>query len=66
MSDNIIQITREQAQSIHFFIRFSLECAWDRYTDRYICEMSEEDGMRRMNPEMYDFAEELEKLLEKE
>lgn len=66
MNSETIQITRDRARDIHFFIRFSLEREWDRYTDRYICEMSEEDGMRKMNPEMYDFAEELEKLLEKE
>jgi hypothetical protein len=62
IDENTIAFTQDEANSIHEFIRNSLEWAWDRHTSCYICNDSLEAGMRRMNPEMYDFAEQLNKL----
>ena len=55
-----IIITDQEAEAIKEFIRSSLYRAWDRYTDNVICEgTSWEDGMRQMDPEMYDIADQL-------
>lgn len=62
-----IEITKEQAQAIVYFIRSNLERSWDRYTDKFIVDDGETDeqGMRRMDPGAYDLADVLEqKLLE--
>ena len=59
LDDNTIAITQDELDSIQWFIRTALDRAWDHHTDTYICEDSREDGMRRMNPEMYDMAEEM-------
>ena len=60
----MIQITTEEAQNIYDFIRSTLYNDWDRYTDVYICRDSLEDGMRRMCPELYDFANELQRRID--
>jgi hypothetical protein len=62
LNENEIIISQEEANDIYFFIRSSLDRQWDRHTDHYICNDSWEDGMRRMDPEMYDFAEQLNSL----
>lgn len=58
IDENTIQITQEELDMIQNFINNSLDQKWNRYTDHYICEGETwEEGKRRMNPEMYDFAE---------
>lgn len=55
-----IAITEQEADAIYDFIRYQLDRAWDRYTDHVIVEKTSwDDGMRRMDPKMYDFANEL-------
>lgn len=52
-----IVITQEELDSIQSFIRSSLNSDWDSYTSNYICPgVTDEEGMRRMDPEMYDMA----------
>ena len=58
-SEGMIELTDSEAQDIADFIRRSLDRAWDRHTDTFICTESWEDGMRRMDPEMYDLADAL-------
>ena len=62
IDDDTIALTQSELYDIRHFIRSSLDKEWDRYTDIYICSDKWEEGMRRMNPEMYDMAEEMSKL----
>lgn len=63
IDDDKIEITQAEADAIREFIRRSLDRAWDRYTDRVIVEKTSwEDGMRQMDPEMYDMADRFEQL----
>lgn len=62
ISDTEIALTQEELDNIRWFIDNSLDREWDRYTDTYICSDSWEDGKRRMNPEMYAMAEQMEKI----
>ena len=58
-----IELTPKEAQSISDFIRNALHREWDSYTDHVIVEnTSWEDGMRRMDPKMYDMSNTLEQL----
>lgn len=52
LNDNEIVLTRE-------FIDRSLDRRWDDYTNTFICRDSWEDGKRRMDPEMYDMAQQM-------
>lgn len=61
-SENTIEITDEEARMITYFIQHSLERAWDRHTDNYICTCSWTEGVRSMDPEMYDFGSQLEQI----
>lgn len=58
-----IALTLEEAAEIASFINMALESDWDRYTDHVITRESHETGVRRMNPELYDMAQELYKIL---
>jgi hypothetical protein len=58
-----ICLTEAEARDIHAYIRSSLSREWDNYSSHVICTDGHEAGMRRMNPEMYDFAEQLEKII---
>lgn len=60
----MIQITKQEAEAIVCFIRQALSREWDSYTDRYICSVPEEVGMRRMDPDMYDWAERLQLIID--
>ncbi len=61
IDENSIKITNEELRDIADFIRNSLDRYWDHYTDTYCMKgISWEDGMRRMNPEMYDLAAKME------
>lgn len=58
-----IALTDEEATNLRLFIDGMLDRAWDRYTDHVIVEnTSWEDGKRRMDPDMYDFAHEIQRL----
>lgn len=60
--DGSLTLTAEEADMIEYFIDRSLDSAWDRYTSNYICEgVSLEDGMRRMDSDLYDIMEEMRK-----
>jgi hypothetical protein len=52
-----IVVTQAELDNIREFIRSTLNHDWDNYTSNYICPgVSDEDGMRRMDPAMYDMA----------
>jgi len=55
LADDRIALTEEELDNIRTFIWNSLYSDWDQYTNNVICSDSLENGMRRMNPEMYDF-----------
>lgn len=59
INDEEIILTQDEINDIHEFIRDTLYREWDHYTDRYICSDPLEEGMRRMDPMMYDFAKKL-------
>lgn len=59
IDENTIAITDDELIEIRDFIRNALQSDWDHYTDTYICRESWEEGMRRMNPRMYDMAEQM-------
>lgn len=59
ISDTEIALTQEELDNIRSFIDNSLDREWDRHTDIFICEDPWEAGKRRMNPEMYDMAEQM-------
>ena len=55
--NDTFQIDGEDLRNIREFIRSTLYSDWDRYTDHHICpNVPLEEGMRRMNADMYDFA----------
>ena len=62
ISDTEIALTQGELDNIRWFIDNSLDREWDRYTDTYICSDSWEDGKRRMNPEMYAMAEQMQQI----
>lgn len=56
----MIIISEKEADDIITFIRGTLYSEWDQYTNTRIASAkTTEDGMRQMNPDMYDFANEL-------
>ena len=57
IDEDTIAITQGELDDIREFIRSSLDRQWDRHTDTHICTDSWENGMRRMDPEMYDFMQ---------
>jgi len=59
LDDDTIALTQEELDNLRDFIRDSLHREWDHYTDHHLTKTSWEDGMRRMNPEMYDFANQI-------
>lgn len=59
IDENTIAITDDELTDIRDFIRRTLDSDWDHYTDTYICRDSWEEGMRRMNPRMYDMSEQM-------
>lgn len=60
INNTCIAITNEEAQDIADFIRTALERDWDHHTNIYICRDKHEDGVKRMNPEMYELMQNLE------
>jgi hypothetical protein len=60
LNDNEIILSNEELDSIREFIRSTLDSDWDQHTNRfYGCKETNEEGMRRMGPTMYDIANEM-------
>ena len=60
INHNEIVITQFELDNIRLFIRSALAHDWDGYTANYICPgVTNEEGMRQMDPEMYDMAQEM-------
>lgn len=60
IDENNISLTNEELLDIRELIREHLDMRWDHYTDTFIItKTSWEDGMRSMNPKMYDMANEM-------
>lgn len=60
LEDGTISLTQDEIDNIRTFIDSALDRDWDHHTDHYICENTTwEQGKRRMDPEMYDMAEQL-------
>jgi hypothetical protein len=57
IDENNISLTNEELLDIRELIREHLDMRWDHYTDTFVIEKTSwEDGMRSMNPKMYDMA----------
>jgi hypothetical protein len=55
-----IIITQSELDNIRDFIRSELASQWNSYTETFIdFTTSDEDGMRRMDPDMYDMAQQM-------
>lgn len=60
INDDTITLTSAEADMIAAFIFESLYRDWDRHTDHYICiNVTLDDGMKRMDPQMYEFMQRL-------
>lgn len=56
-------ISEDGLNKIAEFIRHTLDSRWDDYTNRYYgIKESNEEGMRRMDPEMYDMMQKMQLL----
>ena len=57
IDENTISLTQQELDDIREFIRFTLNRTWDRHANNcYFGNDDLEEGMRRMDPEMYDLA----------
>ena len=59
INDDEISLSQDEINDIYEFIRDTLYREWDHYTDHFICSDPLEEGMKRMNPTMYKFADKL-------
>ena len=60
INDTEIVLTQQELDNIREFIRSELASQWNSYTETFIVRgTSDEDGMRRMDPGMYDMAKEM-------
>ncbi len=59
-----VSLTFSETQSMINYIFQSLENEWDRYTDRYITDELTSEGIRSMDPKMYDLAMDLQNRLD--
>jgi hypothetical protein len=64
IDDDTIALTMDELYDIREFIRSALAYEWDHYTNNVICHDTKEDGMRRMNPDMYDVANKIQQFKE--
>ena len=61
INENTIEFTQDEINDLAQFIELSLDRAWDNYTDTYCMQnISWRDGMRKMNPKMYEMMEDME------
>lgn len=59
IDENTIALTQAELDEIREFIQNSLNREWDRYTDNVICTDKWEDGVKRMDPEMYEMSQQM-------
>lgn len=59
IDDDTIALTQAELDDIQAFIYRALDREWDDHTNRFICSDAWHDGMRRMNPEMYNLYEKM-------
>lgn len=59
IDDNTITLTNDEAVELYELLREFMYRDWDRYTDKFICTDSLEDGMKRLNPAAYEIANQL-------
>ena len=59
-----VSLTFSETQAIIDFIMFSLANEWEQYTDKYIAEEPDSEGIRSMDPQIYDLAMDLRKRLD--
>ncbi len=60
LNDNEIVLTNEELENIREFIRSTLRYDWDHHTSLYYgCKETDEEGMSRMDPEMYNMSQEM-------
>jgi len=57
IDEDTIALTQQELDDIREFIQQSLDHEWVRYTDNVIRKCSWAEGVRSMNPEMYDFSQ---------
>ena len=61
INENTIEFTQDEINDLAQFIELSLDSAWDNYTDIYCMQgITWRDGMRKMNPKMYEMVEDME------
>lgn len=56
-NDDEIILTQAELSTLCDFIRSTLDRDWDDHTSRFFCKETNEEGMRRMDPGMYDMAQ---------
>lgn len=59
LNDDTIAITNEEALQLSEILRNFLWREWDHHTNHSISTMGNEEGMRYMNTEAYDLANDL-------
>ena len=59
VNQNTIEISQEELDNIREFIETTLSNDRDQYIDKYICSLNWASEMRKMNPSMYDMAQEM-------
>ena len=59
-----VSLSFDETQAIINFIMFSLANEWEQYTGRIYSEKYVGEGIREMEPKMYDLAMDLQKRLD--
>jgi len=60
IDDDTIALTQQELDEIRDFIRMTLDRDYDRHTSQYYgSKRTWEEGLRYMDPQMYDFAEQI-------
>jgi hypothetical protein len=59
-----VSLTFHETQAIINFIFYSLQDEWYQNTGKYIAEEPDSEGIRSMDPGMYDLAMDLQKRLD--
>lgn len=63
IDEDTISISQAELNKIQSFIDTALDSDWDQHTDKYYgYKETWEEGKRKMNPEMYDLAQEMERI----
>lgn len=62
IDEDTVAVTNDEIENLRSFIWNKLYNEWDQYTNNIICSDTTEGGMRRMDPEMYDFMNKLDSI----